>query len=139
MLKRRRILPFLRRSERPVVSTLEKRSLPSFKYIDEDVFVAYMDPKDTELKSRFTTLAAHNRATFTFGIVSDAALARDEKVTLGCVVRYKVGEDEQTLCGQSRIDILQDFVEKSTAPLIGEMTRRNQLKYLQVRPRIQIN
>ena len=122
-----------------MVSTLEKKSLPSFKYIDEDVFVAYMDPKDTELKSRFTTLAAHNRATFTFGIVSDAALARDEKVTLGCVVRYKVGEDEQTLCGQSRIDILQDFVEESTAPLIGEMTRRNQLKYLQVRPRIQIN
>ena len=97
-----------------------------------------MDLKTTEFKSRFTTLASHNHERFTFGIVSDAALAKAENVPLGCIVCYKADEDEQMLCSQSRSDILQGFVEKSTTQLIGEMTRRNELKYLQVRSRIHV-
>jgi protein disulfide-isomerase A1 len=133
MLKGDRIVPFLRRSELPALSTLDKKTLASFKSIDDAVFVAYMDQKDPGFKSIFTDLASHNHERFAFGIVTDAALAKTERVPLGCIVRYKAGEDEQNLCGQSRLDVLQDFVEKSTAPLIGEMTRRNELKYLQVR------
>jgi protein disulfide-isomerase A1 len=122
----------MHRLERPVVSAIDKRSLDILKSVDDAVFISYFNPKDVELKSSFTTLASRNHHRFTFGTVSDAALARAENVPLGCIVRYSTEEEPKTLCGQSRLDILQEFVEKSTVPLIGEMTRRNELKYLQV-------
>lgn len=133
LLKRCRIISFIRRAERPEISALDKKSLESFKSIDDAVFVAFLGPGNVELKSSFTTLASRNHNRFSFGVVSDGALAGAENILLGCIVRYKVGEEHQSLCAQSRLDILQDFVEESTAPLIGEMTRRNELKFLQVR------
>lgn len=132
LLKRSRIVPFMHRSGRPEVSVLDKTSLIPFQSIDNDVFVAFIAPGDLGFKSSFMTLATRNSDRFSFGVVSDEALAKAEKISLGCIVRYEVGKEPHSLCRQSRLDMLQDFVEKLTTPLIGEMTRRNELKYLQV-------
>jgi protein disulfide-isomerase A1 len=123
----------MRRSERPVVSTLDKDSLTAFKSIDDAVFIGHFGSGHAQLKSSFTTLASRNHNKFSFGIVSNAALAQANDIPLGCITCYKSQGEQETLCDQSRLDVLQDFVERSTAPLIGEMTRRNELKYLQVR------
>ena len=122
----------MRRSERPIVSNLDKNNFTAFKSVDDAVFIAYTGSGNGEIKASFTTLASRNRDRFTFGIISSSALAKANDIPLGCIVCYKAEGEKETLCGQSRLDILQEFVEKSTAPLIGEMTRRNELKYLQV-------
>lgn len=126
------ILPFTLRSERPTLSVLDERSLEPFKTIDDAVFIAYLG-KDPALESSFSALASRNQARFSFGIVPDATITEDKHIPFGCIVRYKSGEEPMSTCENSRLDILQEFVEKSTVPLIGEMTRRNELKYLQVR------
>jgi protein disulfide-isomerase A1 len=117
-----------------VVSTLDKNSLAAFKSIDDAVFIGYYGSGDAELKSSFTTLASRNHHSFTFGTSSSAALAKTDSVALGCIVCHRTAREPETLCGQSRLDVLQEFVDKSTTPLIGQMTRRNELKYLLVCP-----
>lgn len=124
----------MQRSNRPVVSTLDKASIAAFKSIDNAVFIGYYGSGDAELKSSFTTLASRNSHSFTFGISSSAALAKADGVALGCIVCHRTSRQPETLCGQTRLDVLQDFVDKSTTPLIGEMTRKNELKYLLVCP-----
>jgi protein disulfide-isomerase A1 len=132
-LIRSSIIPFALRSERPTLSVLDKSNLKKFKTVDDTVFIAYLRSKDVALKSSFAALACRNQGRFSFGIVSDATITDDEDITFGCIVRYQPGEERISICENSRVDILQEFVEKSTVPLIGEMTRRNELKYLQVR------
>lgn len=45
----------------------------------------------------------------------------------------KPGEGEQEiLSGQAGIDAMERFIETATAPVIGEFTRRNEMKYMKV-------
>lgn len=85
------------------------------------------------VKSTFATIATRNSGKYAFGIVSDASLAKADNLPFPSIVCYRSDEGEkEILPGKPSINELQRFVETSTEPLIGDMTRRNELKYLKV-------
>jgi protein disulfide-isomerase A1 len=128
-----RLVPFLRRSNQLPVSTMDKTNISAFKTTDDIVFIAYLAAADEQLKKIFTSMAKRNRHRFSFGISTDPALAKAENILLGCILHYNNEHKEQEmLCGENGIVELERWVEKVTTPLIGEMTRRNELKYLKV-------
>jgi protein disulfide-isomerase A1 len=111
---------------------LDSNNRASFKIIDEYVFIAYLAPDDTASKSLFESLAARNHHRFSFGLASDVRLAKAENVPVPSIVAYHQSEGgKEILSGDWQLKTLADFVERTTAPLIGELTRRNELKYLQ--------
>lgn len=102
-----------------------------FKSIDEAVFVAYLSPTDGWLKTAFESLGARNRDRFSFGITSNVRLADLEGVGVPSIVCYKPTEGEREIFSDEwGWKALEAFVETATAPLIGEFTRRNEIKYL---------
>ena len=107
-------------------------NITSFKSIDKHVFVAYLDPKDTDSGSIFQNLATRNHHRSSFGIVTDARLAKAEKVHVPSIVVYKTSERaEETFTGEWRLKTLEAFVETVSKPLIEDLSRRNEMKYLQ--------
>jgi protein disulfide-isomerase A1 len=97
------------------------------------VFIAYLAAMDEQLKKSFTSVAKRNRHRFSFGISTDPALAMAENIALGCIVYYNnMHKEQEMLCGENGIADLERWAEKVTMPLIGEMTRRNELRYLNV-------
>jgi protein disulfide-isomerase A1 len=85
--------------------------------------------------STFTDLASRNHHKFAFGIASNANLAKAGSIPVPSLVCYKAWEGEQEiLSGQSGIEALEKFMETATTHPIGEMTRRNEMRYLKVRP-----
>ena len=125
-----RIVPFMERSSLPPVSILHKANLTSFRTVDEAVFVAYTSA-EVDLSSVFARLASRNKDRFSFAI-ADASLGQVENIPAGCVLCYKGQEEAQAWCGHSKLEVLEQFVEKSTAPLISELTSRNEMKFLSV-------
>jgi len=125
------IIQFIFRSTLPPISTLDSKNRTSFESIDSTVFIAYLHPSDTSLKSAFATLAARYHLQYTFGM--SFTEPRNNITSLPSIVCYKPNEGETevlSLSPQAGIDEIEKFMEASTAPLIGEITRRNEMKYL---------
>jgi protein disulfide-isomerase A1 len=128
-----RIAAFVRRSTLPPVSIVDKTNITSFKSIDDAVFVAYLPPKARDLESHFTTLASRNHHRFVFGIASDEGVAKLENIHTPSIVCYKPEDGAQeVLTDINGIKTLEIFIQTATEPLVGELTRRNELKYLKV-------
>lgn len=112
---------------------MDSINISDFKSIDEYVVVAYLNPEDNESKSTFERLAAGSHHKFSFGMTTDVRLANAENVPIPSIVCYKTSDGEQEIfSGEWRLRTMESFIEASTAPLIGELTRRNEMKYLQV-------
>lgn len=127
-----RILSYIQRSRLPDVSLLDSTNITSFKSVDEYVFIAYLGLNDSESKTTFESLAARNHHRFTFGLSTDVRPTNAENVPVPSIICYKASENERTVfSGEWRLKSLETFVETSTVPLIGELTRRNEIKYLQ--------
>jgi protein disulfide-isomerase A1 len=117
----------------PVVSIIDKKNFTAFQSKDEAVFIAFpVTGSEEAMFSSMASLAARNRDRFTFGVASQE-LVKSQTAHAGCILAYVTENGEpQKLCKEWKLDVLESFVEKATAPLIGEMTRRNELKYLKV-------
>ncbi|KAH7350743.1 thioredoxin-like domain-containing protein [Rhexocercosporidium sp. MPI-PUGE-AT-0058] len=125
------ILDFVSRATLPTLSILDKSNITSFKSSDEFVFIAYIPAKDGHLKTTFASLAKRLSDKFTFGIATDPKVAKSEHVQYPSIVCHKVEDSEQEIfSGEAGLDALQNFVERATAPTIGEFTRRNEMKYM---------
>jgi protein disulfide-isomerase A1 len=125
-------VPYTRRLTLPDIYFLDSTNITSFKSVDEHVFVRYLNPTDIDLRSIFETLATRNHQKFAFGIATDVSLANAENIPVPSIVCYKPSEGEQELSyGEWGLESLDSFIEASTTPLIGELTRRNEMKYLQ--------
>ena len=128
-----RIVSFMNRVTLPTVSTLDQGNITAFKSVDETVFIAYVPPGEEAFKSIFTELAARYHDKFTFGIVTDTSLMTTDSMTLPSIVCHRGKEGEQeVLSAQPSIGVLEKFIEEATAPIIGEFTRRNEMKYMKV-------
>ncbi|KAK0109186.1 hypothetical protein ONS96_003009 [Cadophora gregata f. sp. sojae] len=83
------------------------------------------------MKKTFTTLARRHGDRFTFGIATDPKVAKTEHMQFPSIVCHRSVEGEQEMfSGQPGLDALEKFIETATAPLIGEFTRRNEMKYM---------
>ncbi len=120
-----RIVPFLQRSLRPELSRLDDKNITSFLSIDDVVFVSHLAPGDANLAGRFADLAARYRDRYSF-----AAGPGQHQSAVAC---YNNQDDEQRSTSQlETVESLDAFVKLCTTPLIVELTRRNEIEYMNV-------
>lgn len=129
LTKFQRMKAFVERARRPIVSTLTYQNVTSFHSVDDAVFIAYIPTKGdyTDLYGYFTNLAVQYHHSYSFGILADEGLEIPQ------VTCYLPDEDEPRGLGQpynpSRLEL---FVRGMTEPPVGQLTVRNELKYLKV-------
>lgn len=120
-----RMASFLKRAVRPAITILDEEKIVGFQSADETVLVAHINPRDEHIVTTFKTTASQFRDRASFGSVDTAGTT-----TVTC---YN-NRDEQkfTLSDLSAIDALSKLFESCATPLIGDFTRANEMKYLQV-------
>lgn len=97
------------------------------------VFIAYISPEDDHLRNTYMTLASKYHSQYSFGLSTSSSLAKSAGLTPPTIVCIRPHEGEQeVLSGESRFDQIEKFIETATAPIIGEFTRRNEMKYMKV-------
>lgn len=120
---------FVERARRPIVSTLNYKNVTSFHSVDDAVFIAYIPTKGeyTDLHDYFTNLAAQYHHSYSFGVLADDGIEAPQ------VTCYLPDENDPRVLSQpfnpSRLDL---FVRGTTEPPVGQLTVRNELKYLKV-------
>ena len=115
------------------MSVLDKSNIAEFRAIDHFVFIAYIPTGDETSKRTFTTLATRHHDKYTFGLTSDASLIKSASTTIPSITCINsLGGEQEILSGEAGLDAMEKFMEAATAPVIGEFTMRNELKYMKV-------
>lgn len=120
-----RIRSFLQRTLRPTVSAVSEQNLTSFRSADEVVFVARFARNDAILKSRFDEIAKQYKDRFSFAVMVSAPTTS----TTTIVCYNNINGVEKVLSDAAPVHSLQNFVKQCSAPLIPELTRRNEMEY----------
>ncbi|KAI0450380.1 hypothetical protein F5B21DRAFT_491034 [Xylaria acuta] len=118
------IASFLKRAVRPAITVLDEDKSTDFQSVDETVFIAHVNPRDEHVAAAFKTAASqhHDRASF-------GSMDTEGNTITVC---YNNGDQQKfELSVWTDIDALPKLVEDCMAPLIGEFTRGNEMKYLQ--------
>lgn len=110
---------------RPPVTALDDKKITAFQSIDDAVVIAYINPRDSHLEAGFKSISSRYRDRASFG-----SLETTDDSTLVC---YNNRDNEQSSTSDlTTIETLPAFVANCMKPLVGEFSRRNELKYLQV-------
>ncbi|KAI4596686.1 hypothetical protein KJ359_005028 [Pestalotiopsis sp. 9143b] len=121
------IISFLRRAGRPATTHLDDKTITAFQSIDDAVVVAHIHPRDAHVRTLFQSLAHRYRDRASFGQL-------ETKGGPSTVVCYNNRDDEQSTASDlSAVDTLAAFVEACITPLVGEFSRRTEVRYAQVR------
>ncbi|KAK4178979.1 hypothetical protein QBC36DRAFT_323560 [Triangularia setosa] len=119
------IKSFVQRQNRPVVSYVNDKSMPSFQTSDDITFIGHFGPTEKQSREDFTKLAKRYHDRFSFAIASYVV----PKLLVECFNNL----DETSLSATSN-DLaspgaLHDFILSCSAPLVPEMTRRNEMEF----------
>ncbi|KAI0155664.1 thioredoxin-like domain-containing protein [Pestalotiopsis sp. NC0098] len=118
------IISFLRRAGRPATTHLDDKTITAFQSIDDAVVVAHINARDAHVRTLFQSLAHRYRDRASFGQLETGGPST--------VVCYNNRDDEQsTTSDLSAVDTLAAFVEACITPLVGEFSRRTEVKYAQ--------
>ncbi|KAJ6441811.1 protein disulfide-isomerase [Purpureocillium lavendulum] len=120
------IASFLGRIQRPIVSHLTNESLDEFASSDSVVFVAHLGRDGDSVASRVSCLAGVYRDRYTFGAVQGRP---SDPSTLQCH-----NNEDGTLHRCAKLDspgAFEALLATCAEPLIPQMSRRNELKYIQ--------
>ncbi|KAK4457461.1 hypothetical protein QBC42DRAFT_279010 [Cladorrhinum samala] len=127
-------LHFLSRKSRPLITEIKTGDqLNLFKTADETVFVAYLDPSDTDSRGAFERVAQKYSDEFSFGIVSDQELAQTQQnVKVPAVVGYKVIDGDVVIRkGEvGNVDEFEGWIKETSRGVIGELTLLNQQRLI---------
>ncbi|KAG9239732.1 thioredoxin-like domain-containing protein [Amylocarpus encephaloides] len=119
------ISAFVQRSSRPVISVVDVNNLTEFQSIDTVVFILVIPNPDHEVKATFTRVATQYHSSFSFGVRVGPP---NYKAHVLC---YKSHEDElEVFTGPLNPTAIEGFVKEASLPLVGQLTRRNEMKYL---------
>ncbi|KAJ2980788.1 hypothetical protein NUW58_g6855 [Xylaria curta] len=118
------IASFLKRAVRPAITTLDEENSTNFQSVDETVLIAHINSRDEHVVTAFETVSSQFQDRASFGLIDTTGAS-----TIAC---YN-NRDEQkfTMSDLTAVDALTKLVESCIAPLIGEFTRANEMKYLQ--------
>ncbi|KAH5204591.1 hypothetical protein HBH68_098800 [Parastagonospora nodorum] len=121
------LMSFVRKHELPVLSKLGPED-KDFRRIDDVVFVAFLDPSDTENLETYQAVAQKNHLDFVFGYSTDSAIAEKESVKVPSIMCYRNNDnDNLSLNGPftqenieafllaARKSVIKDFSEKELA------------------------
>lgn len=124
---------------RPVVTALSPESIEDFKTVDDVVFIAYISLEDDEARQSLSAVAQMYRQEFTFGLISHQEVIKAENIESPTVVGH-VNEDRETrfFSSFSEPQSLDKFVSEASRLVIGELTRQNQPRLLDVSDSLKI-
>lgn len=116
------------------MSEISTDNIEAFTGIDDTVFVAYIGLDDHAARETFAEVAKRYREEFTFGVVSDATLTKDEASVSPTVKCYLKDGGTVTRTATSFTDTaaLEKFVLEASRPVVGELTKYNQQRLLNV-------
>ncbi|KAI1374798.1 hypothetical protein F4677DRAFT_156473 [Hypoxylon crocopeplum] len=119
------ILSYLKRGVRPTITALNSgEKTTAFQSSDDYVAIALINPQDSHVKAAYDTLASQYRDRLSFG-----SAETDAATTVKC---YNNRDSQQfTVSDLAAIDSLSKLIKGCLAPVIGEFTRANEMKYLQ--------
>ena len=127
-----RLLHFVARLRRPVVSQVTAEDLNEFKKCDETVFVAFIDPTDEEAQRAYADVAQRYHEEFTFGLAA-SGVETPGGMTAPAVVCYKaVDGDSVSFTSFDKSGELDTWVKDASRPVIGELTPHNHQRFLDV-------
>ncbi|KAF2971518.1 hypothetical protein GQX73_g2071 [Xylaria multiplex] len=118
------IASFLKRAVRPTITVLDEEKIGNFQSVDDAVLIARINPRDEHVATAFNKIASQFQDRASFGSLDTAGTT-----TVECY-NNKDGQ-KFTLSDLAAVDALSKLVESCIAPLIGELTRANEMKYLQ--------
>ncbi|PBP19962.1 hypothetical protein BUE80_DR009202 [Diplocarpon rosae] len=125
------IVSYMKRAELPEVSVLDHKNITSFKSVDGAVFIAYVTGFQHRLALLFAGLAKRYHDRYTFAMVTDSSLVKREGLQYPTIMCYKRSESKQHLFPvEVEVLDLEQWIANVTTPLVGEFTRRNEMKYL---------
>lgn len=118
---------------RPDVTVISPKSIDEFKSCDDVVFIGYISSEDDTARQSFAAVAQKYRQEFSFGLVSDEAVITAGKMEAPIVMCHIIGDDETRSSGSfSGTETLDQFVSAASRRVIGELTRQNQQRLLDV-------
>ncbi|KAI8326695.1 thioredoxin-like protein [Choanephora cucurbitarum] len=118
------IVSYMQKQAAPAVAELDATNFTEFKNSDRVVVVGYA--KDEESKAILKSVADKLRDDYLFGIVVDEALAKEHEASFPSVVVYKqFDEGRNDLVGALNAEAINEFVKKSSVPLLDEIDASN--------------
>lgn len=116
------------------MSELSTDSIDAFTGIDDTVFVAYIGLDHQEAREAFAEVAKKYREEFTFGQVSDATPIGEQASGSPTIACHLKDGGTVTRKSTSFTDsaALEEFVNEASRPVIGELTKYNQQRLLDV-------
>lgn len=108
--------------------------LDAFNSIDETVFVAHIGPDDHSAREIFAEIARKYRGEFTFGLMPDGDLVNEHgsaTPTITCNLKDG-GSVKKTSASFTDSETLEKFVIEASRPVVGELTKHNQQRLLNV-------
>ncbi|KAK3684074.1 hypothetical protein B0T22DRAFT_520548 [Podospora appendiculata] len=118
---------FLHRSFHPSVLDTDENTLGPMSLLDDVVIVSHAHPDDWPFFERFTALANRYRDRYTFLRSPSPNGGSHTASSLSC---YNNLDDERhATTAIETVDALDAFVSLCAAPLIPELTRRNEARY----------
>ncbi|OAA57535.1 Thioredoxin-like fold protein [Niveomyces insectorum RCEF 264] len=123
------IIAFLRRSLRPRLSYVDDQNITSFLAVDDVVFVAHLAAAgDDHTAARFAALAAQYGDRYSFAVGPAASGGPQAANRIRC---FNAPDDAQhTTSDLTAVAALEDFVVLCATPSVVELTRRNEVQYL---------
>lgn len=116
------------------MSEVSTDNIDAFNGIDETVFVAYVGPDNHAAREIFADVAKKYREEFTFGLVSDATLTKEQasgSPTITCHLKDG-GTVTRTATSFTDSAAMEKFVIEASRPVVGELTKYNQQRLLDV-------
>ncbi|KAK0705779.1 hypothetical protein B0T21DRAFT_377548 [Apiosordaria backusii] len=123
---------FVQRQSRPVISYVNDKSMPSFQKSDDITFIGHFGPTERQLKEDFTKLAKQYHDRFSFAIATYVV----PKLLVECFNNIDEISLSATNNDLANPGALQHFILSCSAPLVPEMTRRNEMEFFQTRKSI---
>ncbi|KAK8087483.1 thioredoxin-like protein [Apiospora phragmitis] len=123
------ILSYQKRAGRSSVTALEdEKAVTAFQAVDDVVVMAQLhSSRDAHLQTLFQAVADRYWDRASFGSIAS--------ISPGAVVCYnnrdRAGQPPAVLSDMTAVDAIEKFVEKCMTPLIGELSRKNEGKFLQ--------
>lgn len=116
------------------MSEVSTDGVDAFSGIDETVFVAHIGSEDHAARESFADVAKKYREEFTFGLVSDATLVNEHDAGSPTITCYLKDGGLVTKTATSFADsaALEKFVIEASRPVVGELTKYNQQRLLNV-------
>jgi hypothetical protein len=108
-----------------VITPLTPSNVTAFHTADSIVFVAYIPASKPALQALYTAAAEKYRYSYTFGkLTSKGQITRIE-----C---WKNGGDVMTWEISEEPGVLQRWIEDVSRPVVGRLSRKNEMEYLTV-------